>query len=70
MGAIRPFFVEKIRVFFVKNRLLFLKRSPKSGMIKCKAKFKKPVTAAFPADIFNNERGKKTCLVPKIWVST
>ena len=46
------FFYRKKLAIFLKNTLLFLKRKPKSGMIKCKAKFKKinvsrPFAAAF-----------------------
>ena len=56
----RPFFCRKNPVFFLKNTAHSLKINAKSGMIKCKAKFKQ-INDFRPldGDVFNNERGKK-----------
>ena len=60
-GVAHRFFVNINSLFFMKNIVLFLKRKQKSGMIKCKAKFKRiNGCGTFAAAFSNNERGKNT----------
>ena len=56
-----PFFQEK-PFFFYENTALFLKRIQKSGMIKCKTKFKRYHSCRTHGGVSNNERGKKNMM--------
>lgn len=58
-----PFlFFRKNHSFFMKNTALFLKRIQKSGMIKCKTKFKRYHSCRTHGGVSNNERGKKNMM--------
>ena len=46
----------------MKNTALFLKRIQKSGMIKCKTKFKRYHSCRTHGGVSNNERGKKNMM--------
>lgn len=58
-GVAHRFFVNINSLFFMKNIALFLKRKQKSGMIKCKAKFKRISVCSNFAAAFSIMKGVK-----------